>query len=399
MLLYIEDLITYICRNFKTHSDYVPLKDKTVFFSLMNQFGNNIALTVGQSNLALRLLENNKNTFSTIKGFNELLDIPKFKYPFRTIDTAKKIYIEKLNDKDVITIKFQYNKELLKEIKDEIPGKSLYNKEKKSYSFPLNEKNILNILSNQKIKNYNFDIDSDLLNLYENIDHIYKNKEEFVPTVDYENGLIIKNTNKLTRDYFENNKKDIFLSDLFLAKSLRLNFGKKLIDKLISMNLDTKIPYFLTEKKKSHTVINSKKTNMSMFIQSLKTIDIWPIMVILPEFDTVDVLLDKWYSSLKENGISNKEISVLFRSQKNKSFNAFVADEQLNNLVSEETKVVFINHKIPKVLYKIDFKPLIVISTSVHHVHYTTKILTSTHPFVIYYTDQISFFNSEIEDA
>jgi hypothetical protein len=93
MLTTIEDLIIHICQNTRKYNVNLYPRDKAVFFSVFSQLERKIALTVGQSNLMLRLLENNKTNFQKIEGFNELLDLPRFKYPFRIVNSSKNISI------------------------------------------------------------------------------------------------------------------------------------------------------------------------------------------------------------------------------------------------------------------------------------------------------------------
>jgi len=390
MLTTIEDLIIHICQNTRKYNVNLYPRDKAVFFSVFSQLERKIALTVGQSNLMLRLLENNKTNFQKIEGFNELLDLPRFKYPFRIVSSSKNISIVQTTNQPIISINFPYDKIMLKTLMSLELGKNSYNKEKRRYEYPLNEKIIIAILGNKEIQEYGFTIDQNLSDIYEKIKNIIDSKEEYIPLLDYNNGLVLRNTNKLTTKYFNENKKDNLFSDIFLAKTLGISPSEKLIEKIKSIPLEPEVANFLLNPNKNLYLSNKKEKSISTVFKHITLINQWPVVVILPDIDTVNKTLEQWHDGLTDWGIKNTEVSVLFRSQKNKSFNEYIALNQLNNLVDDHTKMVFIKHKIPKVLYNINFKPKIVITTTKYHAHYTTQKLVDSHPCMLYYTDQIT---------
>ena len=59
-----------------------------------------------------------------------------------------------------------------------------------------------------------------------------------------------------------------------------------------------------------------------------------------------------------------------------------------SNLVDDNTKVVFVKQKMPKILYKIAFTPRIIISSSTFYAHYTGQKMVDSHPLVLYYTEK-----------
>jgi hypothetical protein len=76
---------------------------------------------------------------------------------------------------------------------------------------------------------------------------------------------------------------------------------------------------------------------------------------------------------LKEIGIENQEISVLFRlpSENGGDFNKFVKEEKLNSPVSETTKVVILSGKLPKTVFQSELKFNCVLNFNFYNVHYT----------------------------
>jgi hypothetical protein len=76
---------------------------------------------------------------------------------------------------------------------------------------------------------------------------------------------------------------------------------------------------------------------------------------------------------LKNIGIGNHEISVLFRlpSDNGGDFNKFVKEEKLNSPVSETTKAVILSGKLPKTIFQADLKFNCVLNFNFYNVHYT----------------------------
>ena len=101
--------------------------------------------------------------------------------------------------------------------------------------------------------------------------------------------------------------------------------------------------------------------------------------------------------------VPKEKINVFFRLKNEQTeyekFNQFIKDNGLNNYIDSTTKVVFISRgRIPKPLFKADWKP-------------TTAIITSNHDFgrmaaylndfstVYYYNSSVSLRNSRLKGA
>jgi hypothetical protein len=88
---------------------------------------------------------------------------------------------------------------------------------------------------------------------------------------------------------------------------------------------------------------------------------------------------------LEKLGVSNSDISVLFRLPKetNQAFNDFVKQEGLNNRLSENTKVIFLSGKIPKPLIESKIKTKSIINFSFYSIHHMVKNFIKNHQNVI----------------
>lgn len=384
----IEDLIIKIAEIFKSDTYIFSPRDKTVIFSLATQFKKNLALTQKQAELIMRILENSKSRLSSISEAEKLIENPVFKYKFRTVDNSKTIKVVTKDSEDFIAIRFPFNKKLSNTLSNMI-GKAGYSKEHKAFLFNFNEHSLVNLLDNADVQDYQFNISQELQDLYYKIKDITDNRENYIPIIDYDNAIVLRNTNKLLDDYFNKHKTENLLSDLFLAKTLGITPSKKIINIINSINLDEKNLNLLLNKhsEKNYKFKFNKPTYPESTIkQFIDQVNQWPIMIILTDDDRVNASLQYWHDALNNIGVKNSKISVLFRSTDNTKFNEYIKNNHLNNIVDDETKVVFIRHKVPKILYKINFKPKMIISSSTFYAHFSAQKLIDTHPCVIYIT-------------
>lgn len=385
MLVYtIEDLVEKIYNSEQART-ILSLRDKSVMFGVAAQFKKSLPLTLNQANLILSIMEQNKEKIDIIFENQNLLKTPVFKFPFRIVDGTKKIF---LKDNTHIGIRFPYNVTIKNFLSKEMSGKINYDKESKTFYYQATTDNIIKLAESDEIRNAHFELSSDFENLYVNIQKIIKNSENYLPTIDYNDEIFLKNTSKLASTYFDLNKTTDLLSNIFLAKKLEINLSKKLIDHINSMNIDPNLLKLLLKEENVIQASSETEKDINFIISFIKTVKQWPVLVIFGNNDNDEKELYNWYSALLSQGIENVEMSVLFRSQSNKDCNIFIRDNKINNLVTDQTKVVFIKNKIPKILYKINFEPKIVISTSKFYAHFTSQKLIDSHPFIILYTDQ-----------
>lgn len=384
-MIYIEDLISYISNPVnRVPYNQMLKKDIGLIMNISNQLKNNISLTNGQADLLVKVLKENLSIFSNIPNIDLMLTDPKFKFSFRKLDTSRKISLLTIEDKQYIAIKFPFNNKI-NNILYSITNKCQFDKLKKVYLMPLTTKNVHDVVDKLKEHGFN-EVDETVSNWYNQMKVIYQEPESYTPTIDI-NGL--HNVNQFTTSYFNSQKKDTLISNMFLARTLKINLAESIKDELKKLNLSPMTDLILNSSK-NKIKINSNTTNISAIAGAIKDIEAYPITIILNDDQHVNQNLENWFIDLSNTGITSKEISVLFRSASNKDVNTFIKNNSLNNIVSEETKVVFIKQKVPKILFKIGFKPKLIISTSGLYAHYTAQKMVDTHPFVIYYTNQVA---------
>jgi len=381
-IMTVEDLIIFISDPInKNLNSSLPPKDKSVIFSIAAQFRKSLSLTIKQANLILTILKRNEDIYKDINEFSQILENPNFKYPFRSIDTTKIVSISNSDDKQYISVRYPFDIKISKSLQKCNFGKIVYIKEKKTHLYHLNEQNISVIY--EILSKYDFEFDKDFLNYLSDIEKIKNQPEEYLPLLDYDgDDFFLKNSHNSSKIYFDNNKTDNHLHNIAIAKILGLSMSRNTIDLIKNQDLsDAFKDILLTRDHKN----NLSKVDFQSIVDFLGKIDIWPVLFVLEENNNLNQMIEEIFLSLKEIGIKNTEISTLFRSSNQADFNQYIKDKQLNNHVDENTKVVFIRHKIPKILYNINFKPKMIITNFSFHAHYTVKKMVDSHPFVLYY--------------
>jgi len=388
-MMFIEDLVASIADDDRQISR-LPVKDANLIKNIARQLKNGTYLTEGQANLLIKVLK--ENFFNlTIPNLALFLDLPAFKYKFRVLDTTKKIFLYSDN---VIGIKYPFNNKLNNLINSVVGSRYVeFSKKDKSYTVPLTTKNIYELVSS--FQTYGFVVDEKIMGWYQEIKKIKSDAESYVPLIDFDNALYLKNTNQVILDYYNSNRRLELVADLFLAKTLGLEFSSIVKEKLDQEDISS-LTKTIFKSNKNKFFLSNKKHSISNVVGSMKELHCWPIVIMLEDNNLNG--LENWFIDLTNQGIDAKQMSVLFRSTNNKDLNNFIKSKQLNNLVDDNTKVVFVKQKIPKLLFKIPFKPKLLICSTRYYAHYTAAKMVDSHPLVLYYTDQVSNLGNDIAE-
>jgi hypothetical protein len=378
-ITYIEDLLLYIVDPINGFKEpFEDKRDKSFLLSLANQIKKPLAFTKKQSDLLIKILSSKQELFNKIENLDNILSAPVFKFQFRVVDNSRKMYITQYENKKVLCVKSGFDHKITNALMS--IEHSYYMKDIKGFFISISEKHIEEIVD--KLKDFDFQIEHQIMQWYEEIKNIRNNSLDYLPTLTYDVSYHLKNANSNMLNYFNSTFNNTYLSAMFLSRTLGLSIDKSVIDEVESHYIDDitrKLIFSGNQKIK----VSTKKIDLA---KSLKNIDQYPVLVLMP--DRVQNSLTEWYNAFNSVGINSEEMSVLFRRQNDKPFNEFVKDNNLNNFVTDKTKIVFVKHKLPKILYKIDFKPKIVITTSEFFAHFSNQKLIDSHPFVVYYQNE-----------
>jgi hypothetical protein len=387
---YIEDLLDYIGKLPADQKNLILPQDRGILFSISKQLSRSLSLTEKQADLVIRIVKNTEFLYSS-SDVKHVVDNPRFRNPFRIIDKTRIVEIVKKDQKNCISIRYPFDITLTKALNDS-GIKRDFDTASKAHLASLNLYNLIKII--EVCKKFDFIIDPKIEDWLSNVESIKGSPIDFVPTLMYNDTFSVSNSGKLLQDYFDTYKTDNNIHDLFLGKILNLHLSDEAKNVLSSINCESLTKKIIQNAMKNSFYISSKSSfnlfNITAFLQDVKN---WPVTISLNDTDETTTLLTQWLIALNKNNIMNHEISFLYRSPKNKSLNEMIREKSINNLVSADTKVVFINHKVPKTLYKINYKSNILIVNGDVFGHYTMQKLVDTSPVVLYYyADRIPRF-------
>ena len=368
-----------------TVEEFLPRRDARVLRSLSTLMSNGTFFTENQSNLLLKILQDNIEKIPHVKEELEIaLKNPSWSKRFRSLQVFKKLYISLDAEKDpYISIEFTFSSAMRKVLHD--ISKHLTNLDTvangKLYTVELTENNIvilvdtltpLDFVIDEKLKSYHATIKSWSKDSVVNQFHI----------------SAITNTN-FEKHITEDLGRDTMLSPAIIAD--RSNRYQYFCENL------KKTPETLSEKIATrlgtHYWINKKETTLEEIIRALVELKRFPILVVFDSYDTKNYLteLEKLVEGLEDHGFYNN-LGIYFRlpnTTDGKLFNQFISSKSLNTQVNKDTVLVGIqNGKIPKFLVKNEWKPMCVIGIGTPLRNSKTAVYSNNCDLIISYTDK-----------
>lgn len=337
----------------------LELSDVNFLKSLARQTSRGIALTDRQYATAKEKLINYKDQFEDngLHGFEACLD--NLRMPLRSLDRSRWIKLVDNNDWKKIAVRFVFNKKLIKKfdhLKNEIRSHR-YDSLDKTHFFNFNEVNLFKIMS--ALDGCDFEIDSELTQYYEILIEMNNNKQNYIPGI-YK--FKLKNLSSKAIDYMISSIGEPDNQTLPLYKDRSELFGLHYFDEEELQNSIKDLSQLtkkIISRSMTQVLIDNTVYNVDKIVESVVELHRFPLLVILPEKDPLNDL-SKIYNHF--NGIvASEDSTVLFRLDNDdhgSRFNQFIKDNNLNNPLAENTKIVYINNnKIPKPILKTNWQP------------------------------------------
>ena len=362
-----EDLLEELASLSDTQNHYsIDKTDISLIRSLGKQVLRGTPLTDRQYDLSKKKIIEYKsqlenNGFSNIESY-----LKNLRMPLRSIDRSRWIKLVPSPGHSVryqetglpwVAVRFSFNKKLISAL-DNIRLSICENRyfENNIHYFPATEKNIFVLVSNLIEKD--FKIDEEVLEYYNQCLDIKQNPEKYIPYIkDY------------TLYNFPSKLKTNLANRFGLCNSSNLNLYKDRAYRYnYIVNFDIKTECQIQNKilNRSSKLLNfaESKFDINSVVSALSSLKRDPILVIINSLDNITEYdqLQKCYD-LFSNYYNNSEQSVLFRLDNSDmsgvKFNQFVRDNNLNNLVDKNTKVVYIKeNKLPKPLITSEWSPI-----------------------------------------
>lgn len=359
----IEDLLEILAGLRSDHKIEIEKSDATIMYSIARQVFNGTALTDRQYSLVEEKLQKYKSQFLNEHNFD--IAINQLKYPLREIDRSKYIKIvsheEMVGPNNVyesykqdwkwIKVRFPFSKKLILCL--EKISKKDYHHEKGSHIhyFKFTEKNTYDLVN--VFKDKNFTIDTELLEHYSKINMFVENHTDFLPGIkDY----TLVNFLPISKKAFENSIGEPSIKNLYKFKDRKFLYGIHFFDEAeVDKSLEnvSALTKKIVNRTKQSIFVNNSKFTIEQLTTSISELERYPLLVILDNEDAYEKLSELYAQfSLV---LPSQSQSVMFRldNKDNKKFNDFVRNNNLNNVVDKDTKIVYINkEKIPKPLLK-----------------------------------------------
>lgn len=383
--MYIEDLLSKLdthCRISNWDSNVVQSLNMQITF-------HGSGFTEKQSQLALKIIRRYRNQLDTLLGTNitPFLDTPIYRLPIRVpASNYRKISIvPHYQWIKAIKVEFPYNEMFVQSIRDSRNESSfaVWDKDAKAWMFSLSEHNIKTVQS--LAEKDLFDVDNEFKEYVTQINIAIANMENFMPMLTVDNGIpkYVNSSHHIPKLTTTN-----VVGAIFEARKSGIDVWDESIDTVIDSGIMNEIVRsFVRSPATSKFHVDSTNISMNALKDIVQYLE--PGLIIIPgglELSKTTVA----YNFLKEHGVKDEEISVMFRLPNNigKEFNYFVKDHNLNNPISEKTRFVFVSTKMPKPVLTSKTKFNCVISLGLHNMHYTIRDFTKNCPNLIFYCEQ-----------
>jgi hypothetical protein len=381
----VEDLIIALAMS---NSVNLNKWDEKLVYSFMDQIGRGLGFTEKQANVSLKIVKTHSGQLNIITGtdIQAFLTNPTFRYPFRQINNVKRISIKthELLGK-CVKVEFPYNEAyvaLIRKNKDRLEY-AQWNPDEKAWIFALTETSIKVLLEIVSTEQFEFD---EIFQTYaEQANAICEHMEEFVPMLALDQGTpIFLNISKNLPPLKSTN------TALALFEARRkgvVTWSDEIIEKFNDLGFDPIVRSFLDSDPGQPFHINSEKMPISCLSTFVSLMS--PTLFIIPGGNEIKKV-EQAYDFLRGQGITNKDISVMFRldSKIDEKFNNFVKENELNSPIGENTKIVFISSKMPKPVLKSNIKFHSVINMGHESVHYSIRDFVKNHENLIYYSEK-----------
>lgn len=377
----------------------IDLGEQSLVRSLAKQVNKGTALTDRQLDLATKKIEKYRLGLEKNKVDVDLLLLNKrTRYPLREIDRTQSISLHVEKDKKVkILIKYVFSKRfavIWDEIVKDLIGS--YREDKGIKEILFNERDLRTVVDS--LRPLQFEVSDEIAELYNTIEEILVNPSESIPYVDFiDDKIELKNISSQCIKYLESELTDVKDSDFLVFLERLKNCGiyhknGEIIKKITEKAPNNLIKTILVETG-TRFRINPEEHDIDTVFDIIDNLKQWPLLILVDEKKDIISQIKTCIPKLLKY-VHKEEINIFFRLEsdnlENVEFNQFVKDNNLNNYINANTKVVFITkNRIPKPLFNADWKPHTALVTSSYEYGKTSAYL-SDFPAVYYYNNSLN---------
>ena len=356
--------------------------DCTIMYSIARQVFRGKSFTDRQLEVVCLKLNYYGNQFTNL-GYTNLQDVLNMQVtrsPLRKVDrsqwikivdepvrTTPKFTVSSMRKKTAdatleknsyIAIRFPFSKKIIVLIEQlaHAHRKGYYHeKGTHVHYFKISENSVYDIVKAFENKNYKIDIE--LLTYAKQVEAIRENASDYIPGV---YNLQLKNTTKALNEAIVKHLGELTDSNLHLYKDRSLLYGlNHFDDENTVINQTSVLTQRIIRRTEPSIFISKNEWSLDAVISSLTELKRFPLLIVIPEKDPLDVL-SYTYQSLK-GFVQKNKITTMFRldNKTGRNFNEYLKTNKLNNPLAKDTEVVYISSskKFPKPLFESDWQP------------------------------------------
>jgi hypothetical protein len=399
----IEDCIHSLSDKTYTGIDFgIKLPQDQILLSMSRQLRRKVALTDKQYYLAKDKIEKYRDVFEKngIRNLDEILET--INIPLRSVDRSKCISIVDRSDfkadakpnsylhRTWIKVRFPFNKKTIAKLSEiatqSTPREGNYYHERQSHEHYLKfseatVEKLVEVFSKKE-----FQIDEQILEIYERIQNIKSHPELYVPGIFKDQ---VKNIPDAAMNRITEELGDITYHTRLVYRDRAIRYGLS--------HFDYEIPgHTLAEKialRPDPEVLVDPNVSLDRIVSALHDLKRTPVLVLindlkrdeeaLEELKKLHVEFSKFYGS--------NEQTVLFRVDSVPNVytvNDYVKEHGLNSWVDEKTKVVYIKKsRLPKLMHTGPWKPITSISLTSDNSNTMVKDFIKTQCDLVLYQD------------
>ena len=373
---YIEDIFVDFFDLCSGSKGIIQPKDFSPCQNFYDHILQGSSLTPNQGNYLLKILSKYKTVVKKFGlDFDDLVENPVWKQPFRIVDLTRKVFVEQTETGINICLKFPYalKNTFEKDIDNQKNSTaSKWDHDRKLRVLNLYHFNVVQIY--EFCQEHNFDIDESFMDVLGNVEEVWNNQDTIIPYSVLENNSVsLKNYSDNALTFFEENKTGNVPADMFLAKSMGY-------------------PVRLEKSPKTHLDKICVSEEKMFWIKSFaEFFDVYKnvngVVAILLDRNTKEI--HQWIEEFVKASKSHVEpdtIKVCFREEAHQGskFNDWVKEQGLGGKV-DTGKILIFQHKPPKWLFSknIDVKIIVTNSYTPHNEPISLAWIAG-HPCVCY---------------
>lgn len=358
---YIEDIFLAVADKILQGDIISPQLDWSPVSSFYSTLTSGKQLTKKQADYLIRLLSKYANSYKSLTGhdISPALVSPVWKNPFRTLDTTKSISVVR-DSSGIVYLHLKFPFAMKETFTKEMTNKNgkisaIWDDELRVQKIKLHDVNLIRL--NEFVTDNGFEISEDFSNLVAEVEEIWEHEDNFSPVANVvDDSVVLANYTETAKNYFDLNRKNDTVKDLFLARSM----GYKLA------NFDKNIRL---EKFFATTETNFWIRNLKECFSFIRSIDTYPVVLFLDRASSVIEDVNTYIAAFREADFDEKSIRVCFRfsndEEGGKKFNQWIKNNSYGGPISTG-KIFICQHKPPKWMFSPDFSPKILISNSLY---------------------------------